>query len=66
MRRVRGKTISKIVLRPFRTDNAGCKRECAITYRPQIFFTDGSHMYFSVDETETGDYGVVPHFSEEP
>jgi hypothetical protein len=61
MRRIIGKRIARVLLRPFKTDNAGCPAEA--TYDPRIEFTDGTAMYFSVDETETGEYGVVPHLT---
>jgi len=49
-----GKTVASVEMRPFRAREGS--RE--VTHAPRIFFTDGSHIAFTGQETDFGAYGV--------
>lgn len=58
-----GRTIRRIVLRPFGDERAG---DGGIAYDPRIELDDGRGLAFLVQETEVGEYGVLPLIVGEP
>lgn len=50
-----GKTIAKVDMRPF---EAGEPTRMGMAHDPIIIFTDGSHIWFTTEETEVGEYGT--------
>ena len=56
-----GKTIKRVTMRPFLTENTGEPRQK--TTDPVIHFTDGSFITFVVVETEVGEYGIEVRYS---
>lgn len=59
-----GRKITAVDFRPFKTDNAGSPRET--TTDPRIELDNGRALYFIVEETETGVYGVRIHITDRP
>jgi hypothetical protein len=58
------KTITKIfrkkVIQQIRLNAAWDSASKKYYYNPQIIFTDGTLLGFSVQETEVGEYGIKP------
>lgn len=56
---LKGKTIERVEMNPFSA------RELVdeTAHRPVVFFTDGSYIWFSAEETDLGEYGVDISYS---
>lgn len=65
VQRLVGRKIVGVDLHAFETEVAGAAvRDQKWTYHPTIVLDDGSLLYFRVDETETGEYGLTMFRSE--
>jgi hypothetical protein len=56
---LRGKTIARVFFHPFDPNQDGSTTIKDKVTDPEIVFTDGSRLRFSVEETEIGEYGVA-------
>jgi len=57
--RLVGRTIVRVEPNAFLTDNAGSNARNGWTCDPVLVLDDGSRVFFVVDETETGEYGLT-------
>ena len=51
---LKGKTVLKVEMNPY---DAGSARH-RVAHNPRIYFTDGSSIAFTTEETEGSDYGT--------